>query len=123
MMEMTMMFVLFFVKWNEKVENSPNPFQVINGQAYSLSVDIYALGLTFWSIFTGRLPFDDVKDNFAMYKLISAGNLPVIPADCPMADVIKQTTALDKGQRPVAEEVERMAGVLVRENPFSQWRV
>ena len=98
-------------------------FQIINGEPYSLPVDIYALGLTFWSIFTGILPFDDVKDNFSMYKLISAGKIPAIPADCPVASVIERTTALNKDQRPMAEEVEMMVGALVGSNPFSQWRI
>ena len=71
--------------------------EVLEGKQYSLPADVYSLGLTFWSIFTRRTPFDDVQNNITVYQKIQAGDLPPTPDNCKLKDLIEACTYLNQG--------------------------
>lgn len=57
---------------------------------YTDAIDVYALGLTFWEIWTGRDPYERLT-TFKIYKKVGEGRRPEIPADAP-ADFIEVMT-------------------------------
>jgi serine/threonine protein kinase len=54
--------------------------ELVNAQpVYTEAIDVYAMGITFWEIWTGKDPF--AKENtFSLYQLIAQGSRPEIPS-------------------------------------------
>jgi serine/threonine protein kinase len=49
---------------------------------YTESIDVYALSITLWQIWTGIEPYQEI-DTFSLYKLIMSGAHPELPKDSP----------------------------------------
>lgn len=49
---------------------------------YTEAIDIYALAITFWEIWTGKDPYDG-KSTFEIYEDVNQGRRPPLPDDCP----------------------------------------
>ncbi|CAE7555984.1 unnamed protein product [Symbiodinium microadriaticum] len=57
--------------------------ELVEGKAfYSEAIDIYALAITIWQIWTGNDPFDGV-DTFSLYDMIMRGKRPPLPTGAP----------------------------------------
>jgi len=87
--------------------------EVLDGQNYSLPADIYSLGMTFWSILTGQVPYCDCKDNMEVYKKILANELPELPSNCKLNNIISKACAMNASERPKASKlVSELAEIL-----------
>lgn len=70
---------------------------------YTEAIDVYAMGITYWEIWTGKDPF--AKENtFSIYQLIAQGARPELPASCPAgcAEVIRAAWHANAQERPSA---------------------
>lgn len=53
-----------------------------NKSEWTTASDIYSLGMVFYEIVSGRIPFDDIGDESQVMQLIVAGRRPDIPDNC-----------------------------------------
>lgn len=78
--------------------------ELVNAQRhYTEAIDVYAMGITMWEIWTGSDPF--AKENtFSLYQLITQGVRPAIPETCPVGlrEVISDSWKSVANQRPSA---------------------
>jgi serine/threonine protein kinase len=58
------------------------PELVEGKRQYTESIDVYALTITLWQIWTGVEPYQDI-DTFSLYKLIVSGVHPELPNNSP----------------------------------------
>jgi serine/threonine protein kinase len=72
---------------------------------YTESIDIYALGITMWEIWTGSDPYSKF-DTFEVYKKVAIGERPEVPAGAPrgFVDVMCRAWSHDPKNRPSAVE-------------------
>ena len=57
--------------------------ELVEGKSfYSEAIDIYALAITIWQIWSGNDPFDGV-DTFSLYDMIMHGKRPPLPVGAP----------------------------------------
>jgi hypothetical protein len=57
--------------------------ELVHGDSfYSEAIDIYAMAITIWQIWTGNDPFDGV-DTFSLYDMIVSGKRPPLPQGAP----------------------------------------
>jgi serine/threonine protein kinase len=89
--------------------------ELVNAEKhYTEAIDVYAMGITFWEIWTGKDPF--AKENtFSLYQLIVQGARPDIPPDCPerLEEIIKDCWATTADHRPSAFTVaQKMEDIL-----------
>lgn len=93
----------------------------IGGVSASPTIDVYALGATFYEVVVGRPPYNDVSaDEMARLKLEGVGPEPSIRDARPdlsagLAEIIEDCMRFDAAQRPTAatvvERLERLLGV------------
>jgi serine/threonine protein kinase len=49
---------------------------------YTEAIDVYALAITMWEIWTGKDPYEELN-TFDIYSKVAEGTRPALPADCP----------------------------------------
>jgi serine/threonine protein kinase len=89
--------------------------ELVNAQKqYTEAIDVYAMGITFWEIWTGKDPF--AKENtFSLYQLIVQGARPDIPTTCPAGfkEVINTSWDTTADQRPSASIIVQKMGIII----------
>jgi serine/threonine protein kinase len=85
---------------------------------YTQSIDIYALGVTFWEIWTGKDPYDDCSQ-FDIYERVKSGKQLPLPTDSPSGfnDILSATWRPKAEERPNADEL-----VAMMENVISEFK-
>lgn len=81
--------------------------ELIRGERYyTQAIDIYALGITFWEIWTGKDPWEDCT-TFDIYERVKHGERPRVPADAPegFLELLEDTWEENEMKRPTAKEV------------------
>jgi serine/threonine protein kinase len=83
------------------------PELIAAAKFYTSAVDIFALAITFWEIWTGQTAYE-TNTQFEVYKLVEDGNRPdIVNIDAPIdfIQLIKMCWHQDPDARPTAEEV------------------
>jgi serine/threonine protein kinase len=82
------------------------PELVAAAKVYNESVDIYALGVTFWEIWTGSDPYAGLSV-FKVHEMVEKGVRPEMPPEIPegMRPIIDSCWAQDARQRATASEL------------------
>jgi len=78
--------------------------EIINANRYyTEAIDIYALGITFWEIWTGDDPYGN-SSTFDIYNYVKEGKRPNITNDMPndFIDILTSTWLADSNDRPSA---------------------
>lgn len=78
--------------------------EMLNGGSASEASDIYAMGLVFWELASGCMPYEDVENEFQLKKKIQDGVHDPIPRDTPprFAALIGRCWAQRTQDRPSA---------------------
>lgn len=81
--------------------------EVLLGQSYGCSSDVYALGIVFWEILTQDQPYADIQFDSEKESFVIKGNRLPIPSACDpeYAKLIKDCWDGDESQRPTAMQV------------------
>jgi len=100
------------------------PEQFANSRVTTNS-DIYSLGLLFYEMFTGKLPFDhksmmEIVSSRLAHEYSIAIELPGVNNLNKLNDTIKQMLSMDQESRPTANEVLEVFNRLVESNPQSE---
>jgi len=107
------------VEWNAPELLDPENFgRNIDDNRPSKASDVYALSLLFWQIFSGKIPFSNIRDVTAIVRIVK-GRRPLRTQQCDEAGLndelwvlIGQCWAQDEQLRPsiseVVREVERL---------------
>ena len=76
---------------------------------YTEAIDIYALAITLWEIWTGKDPYEDISQ-FDIYAKVAEGYRPPLPTDAPegFTDALTCAWQEDAQQRPSAAELLSM---------------
>jgi tRNA A-37 threonylcarbamoyl transferase component Bud32 len=79
------------------------PELIANAPFYTSAIDVYALGITFWEIWTGQNSYAD-KSTFEIYKLVEDGTRPEV-SDCIDAspELLRAMTLFENGVGPEEE--------------------
>ncbi|KAK6033425.1 protein tyrosine kinase [Ostertagia ostertagi] len=83
------------------------PPEAINDCKFSVSSDVWALGVTMWEVFSyGEVPFAELN-NFEMVSCAMAGIRPPRPKSCPVAmyELMQRCWVVDPDERIRPEEV------------------
>ena len=82
-----------------------SPEQVL-GRAVTTASDIYAMGLVFQELFTGKSPYDpDLPYSDLLKKVMASETLPVMNLDRELTTLINTMKSHSPGQRPSADSV------------------
>ncbi|PIO73004.1 hypothetical protein TELCIR_05041, partial [Teladorsagia circumcincta] len=82
------------------------PPEAINDCKFSVSSDVWALGVTMWEVFSyGEVPFAELN-NFEMVSCAMAGIRPPRPKNCPVAmyELMQRCWVVDPDERIRPEE-------------------
>jgi serine/threonine protein kinase len=76
---------------------------------YTQSIDIYALGVTFWEIWTRQDPYDGCS-TFEIYEKVKSGLKLELPEDMPLdfQEILLATWQEESGKRPTGPELVAM---------------
>ncbi|KAF2073598.1 hypothetical protein CYY_005087 [Polysphondylium violaceum] len=80
--------------------------EVIKGQQYTESCDVYAFGIILWELYTRLQPYDGVS-NWTIPVMVDRGERPKIPSDCPTdyAKLVKTCWTDSPKKRPTFNEI------------------
>jgi serine/threonine protein kinase len=92
------------------------PELVSAAKIYNESVDIYALGVAFWEIWTGSDPYDGLSV-FKVHEMVEQGVRPEMPPEIPegMQRIISECWAQNAKQRATASELISMLEGFIQE--------
>jgi serine/threonine protein kinase len=82
------------------------PELVAGARHYTESIDIYALGVTFWEIWTLKDPYDGYS-TFDIYNHVKAGKRLSLPEDAPAEfnSLMESTWLSEASERPTASQL------------------
>ena len=92
------------------------PELIAADKSYGFPVDVYALGITMWEIWTGSEAFGDIGETFAIYKMVQEGQRPKLPTNAPekFVEVLQDAWKQKSSDRPSATQlVHRLCPVLM----------
>eukprot|EP00600_Ochromonadales_sp_CCMP1393_P011318 CAMPEP_0175001850 /NCGR_PEP_ID=MMETSP0005-20121125/3364_1 /TAXON_ID=420556 /ORGANISM="Ochromonas sp., Strain CCMP1393" /LENGTH=422 /DNA_ID=CAMNT_0016256785 /DNA_START=557 /DNA_END=1825 /DNA_ORIENTATION=- len=82
------------------------PELIAAGRHYTEAIDIYALAVTLWEIWTGQDPYGEISQ-FDIYEKVAQGYRPGLPTDSPKGfnDIVVNAWQEDASKRPSAAEL------------------
>lgn len=82
------------------------PELIAGERFYTEAIDIYALAVTFWEIWTGKDPYDGLS-TFDIYDIVNRGERPPIPDDAPpeFVELLRRCWATLPEERPHGPEI------------------
>jgi serine/threonine protein kinase len=96
--------------------------ELVNAEKfYTTAIDVYALGVTFWEIWSGKEAYGDCS-TFDIYKYVADGIRPELDDSFPndLKDIIKDSWHQDSSDRPTARAlVHRFESLLGLEHENS----
>ncbi|PFH53650.1 hypothetical protein AMATHDRAFT_1286 [Amanita thiersii Skay4041] len=103
------------------VEHEASPEPAVDVQAtdeenppYTLGSDVYALGMTIFTILSGTLPFPHIRHDYHALTYVLNGERPQRPVSPSVSDVIWEIVEISwhrrPDMRPTAEMVEKIFG-------------
>eukprot|EP01132_Coremiostelium_polycephalum_P005540 gene5540-6899_t len=80
--------------------------EVIRGQSYTQSADVYSFGIVLWELFTQDLPFKDLTD-YQRVNFVLSGGRPTIPDTIPprVSQLIQDCWNSEPTKRPTFPEI------------------
>nr|CCA13979.1 protein kinase putative [Albugo laibachii Nc14] len=94
------------------------PEMILGNKVYTSKVDIYSLGLILWELIEGKLPFETMRWNHEIEKVILQGLRPSIDSkQCPIwwKVLVSRCWDSDPENRPTIQEVIRTLQRIARE--------
>ena len=91
--------------------------EILKGNTYDSSIDVYAFGMVIWELLTGDYPHQEYTDKELLKKLIQDSTLrPHIPKSCPLffSDLMRSCWHEDPKQRPSMKVVSNLLEELYR---------
>jgi len=81
--------------------------EVLMGHSYGPAVDVYALGVVLWEIWTARRPYHDVPAEAMLFRVAVEGLRPAIPPSMPkrLSSLLRQCWSSSPHDRPTAAQV------------------
>lgn len=107
--------------------------EVLEHRAYDERADIFSLGITFWEILTGRLPYEGLTPIQAAFGVLQRGLRPTIPPTTPivLASLMERCWSREPEMRPPLFEVieqldiflkvQQKAGASMQRSGSSAW--
>lgn len=97
------------------------PELIAASKHYTEAIDIYALGITFWEIWTGSDPYDGMS-HFDIYTMVEAGVRPQINRDIPQEiyDLMRLAWATDPADRPNAKKIVEVISRMLDESTIGE---
>ncbi|EGG21390.1 PKC domain-containing protein [Cavenderia fasciculata] len=80
--------------------------EVVKGQSYENSADIYSFGIMLWEMFTRKIPFEGMNE-FERINFVLKGGRPTIPDTVPikLANLIRQCWDSNPSARPTFKQI------------------
>jgi len=100
---------------------------------FTTKSDVYAFAMTVIEIFTGKIPFDQKKNDSSVIFAVLTGGRPDLPAFLKeqkgLGELVQECWNKEPGRRPTSREVTKRLSVGTREtnaplgvgNPFQSW--
>jgi serine/threonine protein kinase len=89
--------------------------ELVNAEkTYTEAIDVYAMGVTMWEIWSGLDPFAR-ENTFSLYQLIAQGVRPAVPPSCPpgLKTVIEDAWGTTAERRPSAADIAMRMDVVI----------
>ena len=82
--------------------------ELLRGLRYGPPVDVYALGIVLWEIWTGKRPFEDVPAAAMLFRVAVEGLRPPLPPSMPkgLCSLLRRCWSSSPEARPTAEQVQ-----------------
>jgi len=83
--------------------------ELLRGESYGAAVDVYALGIVLWEVWTGQRPFKDVPAEAMLFRVAVEGLRPPMPPSMPKAlcVLLRNCWSSNPAARPTAKHVEQ----------------
>ena len=81
--------------------------ELIQGNEYDASVDVYSFGVILWEMVTGQVPWNGLQTPQVIYKVVMQNAQLPVPSDVPepLGDLIQACLSADPSQRPTFERI------------------
>lgn len=95
------------------------PELVYADKSYTEAIDVYALAITIWEIWTQSEPFGDVTNFLRIYEKVQRGERPAWPSDAPseLVKLIELAWADAPQNRPKARELQKSLENILQNTP------
>ena len=97
--------------------------EVVTGEQYNCSIDIWALGMTLVEMIIGKPPYDEEKDRSKRFTLIAKNVRPVIAGEdhlnANLKDFLNRCLEPDPQKRPSASELLRHRFLSITTSPLN----